>query len=75
MTELKIIKHNMTEKIRLTLILIGARDTIADQLADVISAAIDTGHAIGYRDGYRDAGDYVRSAMIARDIPIEPLGG
>jgi alkanesulfonate monooxygenase SsuD/methylene tetrahydromethanopterin reductase-like flavin-dependent oxidoreductase (luciferase family) len=75
MTQLEIAKTRVTEQIRLALVVIGARDTIADQIADIIASAIDTGHAIGYRDGYRDAGDYIRSAMIARDIPIETLGG
>lgn len=74
MSEFEITKARITERIRLTLIMIGAEDSIADKMSDIISSAIDTGHAIGYRDGYRDAGDYLRSAM-ARDIPVEPMEG
>lgn len=73
MTRLEITKTKTTEKIRLTLIMIGARPEIADQIAGIVSSAMDTGHAIGYAEGYREAGDYMREKHLAKVIPIENL--
>jgi len=69
MTKLDAIKYGTREKIRLTLILLGADETIADKFTDILDAAMDTGHSIGYTEGYRDACDYAR--QVARDIPLD----
>ena len=69
MTKLDAIKYRTCEKIRLTLIMMGADESIADKFTDILDAAMDTGHAIGYTEGYRDACEYAR--QLARDIPLD----